>query len=59
MFAAAQNKEPDVVRALLDAGVDPKATNGRGDLRAIDYAQGNFRLLNTDVYWRLHDASFD
>jgi len=57
MLAAGRNENPEVVRVLLAAGANPRATSSSGE-RTIDFARRNEHLRDTDVYWRLHDASF-
>lgn len=57
MAAAALNDNPEVVRLLLNAGADATMRDERG-MRAIDHAQDNSALRNSDVYWLLNDASF-
>ena len=58
MIAAWLNENPEVVMVLLDRGADATATHSSGR-SVIDYARENEHLQDTDVYWRLHDASFD
>ena len=55
--AARSNKNPLVVKALLDAGADPKARNRKGRT-PFDLAENNEALRGTDVYWRLNEARF-
>ena len=58
MWAARHSGHPEFIQELLDYGADAAVTDSRGR-RAIDHARDNERLQDTDVYWRLHDASFD
>ena len=55
--AARYNANPAVVSLLLDRGADPTLHDDGGRL-PIQYAEGNEQFRGTDVYWRLHDASF-
>ena len=56
MWAAARNRNPEVIAALLDAGADATAKDSQGRT-AIDYAQRNTNLKNTDAYERLVETS--
>ena len=58
LMHAAWHSSPEVLQMLLDAGTDAKAADQAGH-RAIDYARENEHLQGTDVFWQLHDASFD
>ena len=57
MRAAAYNGDPDIIKALLNAGADAKAKDIYGR-RAVDYAKDNSRIYRTNAYWTLNDASF-
>lgn len=56
MFAAMLNSNPEVITALLNAGADVKAKNIWGQT-ALDYAQRNAKLKETDALQRLENAS--
>lgn len=56
MFAAKFNHDPEVVSMLLKAGVDAKVKNKEGKT-ALDYAQGNDSLKDTDALKILEEAS--
>ena len=58
MWAAKTNSNPEVLATLIKAGAEVNATNSDGK-KAIDYAKENDALKDTDVYWQLHDASFE
>ena len=58
LMHAAWHSSPEVLQMLLDAGTDAKAADQAGH-RAIDYAREDEHLQGTDVFWQLHDASFD
>ena len=55
--AAENNTFPGVITVLLKASADAKAMSDSGKT-ALDYAKENENLKNTDVYWKLVDASF-
>lgn len=56
MLAARRNTAP-VVEALLAAGADPQAQDKEGR-NAYAWAQGNRRLMATEVFWVLHDRQY-
>ncbi|MBQ3457392.1 MAG: ankyrin repeat domain-containing protein, partial [Synergistaceae bacterium] len=51
IYAASYNHD-DVVEALIDAGADRDIRN-LGGLKALDYAQRNYRLIDTEAVKRL------
>ena len=57
MYAAGNNPDPEVLNILLGAGADPKAKD-EYERMAIDYAKNNEKLVNTDAFWKLNDASY-
>jgi uncharacterized protein len=57
MLAAAANPNSGVAEVLLKGGADAKKTSRQGKT-ALDYAGENERLIGTDVYWHLNDASY-
>ena len=57
-LAVANNENPAVVLALLDAGAAPKAKTTDGKT-AFDLIQQNEKLKGTDAYWRLNDLRFE
>jgi len=56
MGAAAFNRNPGMVTALLKAGADAKVKDNKGKT-ALDYAQKNEKLKGTDALRRLEEAS--
>ena len=56
MFAAL-NSNPEAIIALLQHGANPKTKNKYGQM-AIDFAREEEKLKNTDVFWKLNDASY-
>ena len=48
---------PDVITALLESGANAKMEDSRGRM-AIDYAQDNENLVNTNIYRKLFGISF-
>lgn len=48
---------PDMITLLLDTGADPKLKDKDGKT-VLDYAMKNEKLKDTEVFWRLVDASF-
>jgi ankyrin repeat protein len=56
MHAARYNDNPEIVLVLLKAGEDAKAKNNNGE-RALDCAQGNSNLRDTDALKQLEEAS--
>lgn len=57
MWAAYQNQNQEVVVRLLKNGADPKAKCKEGKT-ALNYANENIHLKNTDAYWQLNDALY-
>jgi ankyrin repeat protein len=53
-----KNSNPEVCTALIKAGSDVNARDKDGKC-ALDYAKENDALKDTDVYWQLHNASFE
>ena len=58
MWAAAQNKNPEVISTLLKAGADARAKDSAGRT-AFDYAKSNYslRVKGTDALKQLEEAS--
>ena len=56
MFAATHNPNPGVITTLLKAGADAKAKSTEGKT-AFYYAQLNLKLIDTDGYRNLREAS--
>ena len=56
--AAKWSNSPDVVKALLDAGANPKAKASDGST-PWDLIQKNDALKGTDVYWLLHETRYE
>ena len=56
MWAAAHNPNPEVITTLLKAGADAKAKSTEGKT-AFYYAQLNLKLIDTDGYRNLREAS--
>jgi hypothetical protein len=56
MRAAAENKNPDVIIALLEAGADAKIKNDAG-LMAVDLAEENERMKGSAALLKLREAS--
>ena len=56
MYAAWLNQNPGMITTLLNAGADPKARSSAGKT-AFDFAQYNLRLIGTDGYRKLQEAS--
>ena len=55
--AARWSNSPDVVKALLDTGANPKANASDGST-PWDLIQKNDALKGTDVYWLLHETRY-
>ena len=55
--AAAKTKNPEIVKLLLDKGADQWLKNGKEQL-PFDLAKQNKKLERTEVYWRLHEATY-
>lgn len=51
------NKNPEVVRTLLEAGANPKSKDRLGQT-AFDLIRYNDKLKNTDIYWQLNDLQY-
>lgn len=58
MYAAWLTENPKIIDILLEHGADGTAECLIGKT-AIDFAKENEAIIGTDVYWRLHDASFN
>jgi ankyrin repeat protein len=56
MCAAQRNQNPDVVTALLEAGANAKSRD-KFRKTALDYAEDNPKLRDTDAYRQLQEAS--
>jgi len=56
-WAANNNKNPDIIEALLKAGTNPKLKNEEGKLPA-DYAADNNTIKNSEARWKLHEARY-
>lgn len=56
MYAAWFNENPEMITALLNAGADAKTKSSAGKT-AFDFAQYNLKLVGTDAYWKLQEAS--
>jgi ankyrin repeat protein len=56
MYAAWLNQNPELVTKLLDAGADAKVKSSIGKT-AFDFAQYNLKLIGTDSYRKLREAS--
>jgi ankyrin repeat protein len=56
MYAAWFNQNPEVITVLLKAGADAKAKSSAGKT-AFDFAQYNLKLMGTDAYRQLQEAS--
>ena len=57
-FAAWNNSNPSVIKALIEGGADPAARDEDGKI-SFDYAEDNEALKGTDAYWLLNDARFE
>jgi ankyrin repeat protein len=57
MIAAEANGNPQVVRALLEAGADASLKSSDGST-ASDYAARNKNVKGTPVYWELNNRRF-
>jgi ankyrin repeat protein len=57
MKAAMLNENPESILFFLKAGADATLKDNRGE-RAIDLAEENEAVKDTDAYWKLDDASF-
>jgi ankyrin repeat protein len=57
LILAAKISTPEVITTLLQLGADLKIKNNSGKI-ALDYAKENYRLRNTDAFWKLNDASY-
>ncbi len=55
--AAAKTKNPEIVKLLLDKGADQWLKNEKEQL-PFDLAKQNKKLERTEVYWRLHEATY-
>ena len=56
MWAAVSTRNPPVVAALLDAGVDPGMRSNEGQT-AVDYADRNKRLKGTGALRALRESA--
>lgn len=56
MYAAWFNQNPELIATLLNAGADAKAKSSAGKT-AFDFAQYNLRLMGTNAYKKLQEAS--
>ena len=56
MFAARYNSNPEVLKALLETGVDAKAKNNEGRT-ALDHARENEKLKGTDALKLLEERT--
>jgi ankyrin repeat protein len=56
--AASFAKDPEIIEYLLDNGANAKHRDEIG-ATAMNYAEGNEYIKNTDVYWRLNDLVFE
>ena len=57
-WAAAENSNPSVIKALIEGGADPSARDDAG-FTPFDYAKDNDALKGTDAYWLLNEARFE
>lgn len=57
LITAAMRNSPEIILLLLESGADATISDYKGK-KAIDYAAENEKLINTDAFWRLNDASF-
>lgn len=55
--AAAFSETPEVVKALLDAGANPKARDSEGRI-PVELIPSDSPLRGTDIYWRLNEARY-
>jgi hypothetical protein len=53
-LAAAHGRSVEIFRMLIDASGAPCAADANGR-PALDYAERNPALVNSDPYWMLHD----
>ena len=59
MYAAAFNPNaPEIVDVLIECGAKVAAVDKDGRT-ALDYAQKNSRLYDTETYWRLNNLSYE
>jgi hypothetical protein len=58
LIDAAAINTAEVCTVLIEAGAEINAIDKEGK-KAIHYAKDNPHLKDTDVYWQLHDASFE
>jgi ankyrin repeat protein len=58
LMLAAENNKPEVVNYLLDQGADGSLKDSNGKT-AFDYAENNYLLEDTEVYWDLNDAQYE
>ena len=56
MIAAGNNPNPEVLKALLEAGADAKAKNNEGKT-AFDYARMNEKLKDTEALRLLEEKT--
>jgi ankyrin repeat protein len=56
--AAIFAKDPEIIEYLLDNGANAKHRDEIG-ATAMNYAERNENIKNTDVYWRLNDLVFE
>lgn len=56
MWAAENNRNPEVIMVLLSGGADAKIKDSEG-MTALDYAENNSRLKGTDAMKQLEEAS--
>ena len=56
-YAADSNDDSAVLEVLIAAGADVNARNEGGEL-PFDFAEGNYAIKGSKVYWVLNDARF-
>jgi len=55
-FAAAYGTS-EIIEVLIKAGADIRARDKNGKL-PVDLAEGNDKVKDTDIYWKLHEGRF-
>jgi ankyrin repeat protein len=58
ILAARYTETPEIISLLLDVGADPTIEDKLNYDTALEYAENNTDLSDTEAYWKLNDASF-
>jgi ankyrin repeat protein len=58
LMVAAAESNPEIIKFLLSQGADGSIKDSNGKT-AFDYAEDNYLLEDTEVYWDLNDAQYE